>query len=67
MDWRALRIVRSVISEPLFRPQVTPFAQWQASERYVATTDTLQSGHEKPYELAHTADLALAALAQHEA
>ena len=54
-------------SELLVRPQVPPLAHRQSSQRHVAAADALQPGHEKTHELAHAADLALAALAQHEA
>ena len=55
------------LSELLVGPQVPPLAHRQSSQRYVAAADALQPGHEKTHELAHAADLALAALAQYEA
>ena len=57
----------SPISELLVGPQVAPLADWQSAQRHVAAADALQSGHEQTHELAHAADLPLAALAQHEA
>jgi hypothetical protein len=54
-------------SELLVGPQVPPLAYRQSSQRYIAAADSLQPGYEKAHQLAHAADLALAALAQDEA
>ncbi len=57
---------RAPRSELLVAAQVAPLPHRQRSQRHAAAAHALQPGHREADQLAHAADLALAALAQHE-
>src|SRR5690606_41834504 len=54
-------------AEALILPQETPLPQRQVAELDLADAHALEAHHVQPNLFAHAADLALAALAQHEA